>query len=254
MATRIGDMATELSATNTWWRSQNWMATDVDLRQVEDRGLGYNSGCLDNLVQGGLYILRGPRRVGKTVAVKQAISDLLQEGVPPTCVVRVAADGWAAKDLRTLVQSATLPPVPAGYHRWWFIDEVSAVEGDWSQQIKWLRDNDPDFSEATVVLTGSSASQLTTASGVLAGRRGPSLDTDRTLAPMGFATFARLFHDGLPTDMQLGLSDLRSRQAAQNYSDLLNWLSPLVSSWEHYLNYGGFPVAVAALRSGLPVP
>lgn len=37
------------------------------------------------------------------------------------------------------------------------IDEVTAVKGDWTTQVKWLRDNDPTFSTATVVLTGSDA-------------------------------------------------------------------------------------------------
>jgi hypothetical protein len=50
-----------------------------------------------------------------------------------------AADGWLASDLRTLVQNVALPPAPAGTGRWWFIDEVTAVKGDWATQIKWLR-------------------------------------------------------------------------------------------------------------------
>ncbi|MCL2466911.1 MAG: AAA family ATPase [Micrococcales bacterium] len=253
MATKIGEMAAEVSATNPWWRRRDWVATDTDLRQVSDRGLGYRSSCLDNLDPGNLYLLRGPRRVGKTVAVKQAIASLVESGVPPTAIIRVAADGWAAKDLRTLAQRAALPPVPPNHTRWWFIDEVSAVTGNWAQQIKWLRDNDPEFASATVVLTGSSARQLTAASGVLAGRRGTAPNTDRTLMPMGFATFARILDDSLPAT-HLPLSRLRSRDAAAAYTALLGWLAPLVRLWEQYLWYGGFPVSVAALRAGAPIP
>jgi fructose-1,6-bisphosphatase/inositol monophosphatase family enzyme len=58
---------------------------------------------------------------------------------------------------------------------------VTAVKGDWAAQVKWLRDNDPTFSTATVVLTGSNAESLTSASGTLAGRRGRVSHTDRTL-------------------------------------------------------------------------
>ena len=254
MVTKIGEMAAEVSATNPWWRRPDWAATDADLRQVSNRGLGYRSGCLDDLEPGNLYLLRGPRRVGKTVAVKQAIVSLIESGVPPSAIVRVAADGWAAKDLRTLAQRAALPPVPPGHTRWWFVDEISAVTGDWAQQIKWLRDNDPELAAATVVLTGSSAGQLTVASGVLAGRRGTAPDTDRTLVPMGFATFARILDDSLPADLHLPLSGLRSRDAAAAYAGLLGWLAPLVRSWEQYLLYGGFPVSVAALRAGTSIP
>ena len=255
MVTAIGQKATELSRTNPWWRGGPWAATDVDLRRVEARSLGYHADCLDNLTPGGLYLLRGPRRVGKTVVVKQTIEHLLADGIPPTSIVRVAADGWSAKDLRTVVQNAALPPTPVGAAHWWFLDEVTAVTGEWAQQVKWLRDNDPDFAEATVVLTGSSAGELTEAAGVLAGRRGTITAADRTLLPMGFRTFARLLDPGLPDDVErLPLSGLRGKDPATSYHGLLPWLDTLIRLWERYLAYGGFPVSVSAARDGLSVP
>jgi len=254
MVTAIGQKAIELSRSNPWWRGGPWAATDVDLSQVRNRSLGYQSDCLDNLVPGGLYLLRGPRRVGKTVVVKQTIERLLDAGTPPTSIVRVAADGWSAKDLRTVVQNTALPPMPVGAARWWFFDEVTAVSGEWARQIKWLRDNDPEFAVATVVLTGSSAGQLTAASGVLAGRRGPITMADRTLLPMGFRTFARLLDPGFPNFERLPLSGLRGREAAASYQGLLPWLDALIRLWERYLAYGGFPVSVGAARDGQPVP
>ncbi|MGH3248908.1 MAG: AAA family ATPase [Trebonia sp.] len=149
MSTRIGQVAQEIARMNPWWRSPGWAENDHDLREVRDSGLGYESPCLANLKPGGLYLLRGPRRVGKTVSVKQAVQSLLASGVPPLAIVRFAADGWLASDLRTLVQNVALPPAPEGPGRWWFIDGVTAVKGDWATQIKWLRDNDPTFSTAT---------------------------------------------------------------------------------------------------------
>ena len=122
MATTLGQIATELSRTNPWWRGPGWAETDIDLRAVAARSLGYRSTCLDDLAPGGLYLLRGPRRVGKTVVVKQRIEELLATGTPATAVVRVAADGWSAKDLRTVVQNSALPPPPPGQRRWWFLD------------------------------------------------------------------------------------------------------------------------------------
>lgn len=239
---------------NPWWRSTAWADTDQDLREVRDSGLGYRSPCLDDLQPGGLYLLRGPRRVGKTVTVKQAIQSLLASGVPPLAIVRFAADGWLANDLRTLVQNVALPPAPEGTGRWWFIDEVTAVKGDWATQIKWLRDNDPTFSAATVVLTGSNAESLTAASGILAGRRGRVSGTDRTLLPMGFRSFAGLLLPELAALPRLPIGRLHSREAAQAYNAALPWLDDLVRLWEVYLRYGGFPAAVAAARQAQPVP
>ncbi|KQR07696.1 ATP-binding protein [Cellulomonas sp. Leaf334] len=210
---------------------------------------------LDDLVPGCMYLLRGPRRVGKTVAIKQLVSDLLTMGVPATAIVRVAVDGWAAKDLRTLTQNAALPRVPPGTARYWLLDEVTAVSGDWPEQLKWLRDNDAEFSSATVVLTGSSASRLTEAVGVLAGRRGRGTQLDRTLLPMGFRTFAQHMSAGssAPAD-QLPLNGLRDGAAAETYQTLIPWMDDLIRAWERYLMYGGYPVAVAAAKKGEPVP
>ncbi len=121
----------------------------------------FRSNVSASLSAGSLYILRGPRRVGKTVAVKQEIENLLASGTPATSIVRVAADGWEAKDLRTLLQNTALPLSPVGQPRYWSIEEVSAVVGPWDQQIKWLPDNDNEFRGDTVVLTGSNATALT---------------------------------------------------------------------------------------------
>jgi predicted AAA+ superfamily ATPase len=254
MGTKIGQVAQELARTNPWWRTSDWAVMDPDLRAVRTTALGYRSPCLDGLVEGGLYLLRGPRRVGKTVAMKQTIVDLVGRGRPPQAVVRIAADAWSAEDLRTVVQNPALPPVPSGSARWWLFDEITGAAGDWAAQIKWLRDNDPAFALATVVLTGSNAAGLTAASGVLAGRRGRIDHGDRTLLPVGFRTFARLLRPYLPDVSPVDLTQLRGEAARRTYAELLPWLDDLVIAWETYLLYGGFPVAVAAARAGEPVP
>lgn len=259
MATAVGQLATEVAQTNPWWRGgrwvKEWVSTDPDLKPANATDLGYVSGCLDDLESGRLYLLRGPRRVGKTVSVKQTIEGLLEDGVAPTSIVRVAADGWATKDLRTLTSLPGLPRRRAGERRWWFLDEITAVDGDWAGQVKWLRDNDSGFAEDTVVLTGSSANQLTEAAGVLAGRRGRGEgQADRTLLPIGFRGFARLMEPDLPDDVSLGLTELRSPQAEDAFDALIPWLDVLVRTWDQYLHYGGFPVAVAAASAGQPIP
>lgn len=253
VATRIGQLAQEISRLNPWWREPMWSERDPDLRDAVATGLGYRHQVLNDLEPGGLYILRGPRRVGKTVAVKQCIQDLLTDGIAPTSIVRVAADGWTAKELRTVVQNTALPPVPRGHRRTWFFDEISAVAGDWAQQIKWLRDNDTEFHDSTVVLTGSNASALTGAAGILAGRRGTSGSLDRTLLPIGFRTFVALVNQAIPTT-QLAPSHLRTPSARTAFNETLPWLDDLVRLWELYLSYGGFPRAVAAAANGVPIP
>jgi len=88
MPTRIGQIAQEIARMNPWWRSPDWAEADHDLRAVRDSGLGYRSQCLDNLQPGGLYLLRGPRRVGKTVSVKLVTTRNVLDCTDP-------ADAWA---------------------------------------------------------------------------------------------------------------------------------------------------------------
>lgn len=255
MVTRLGQLAQEVTAANPWWRSESWAARDPDLLNAERSALDYHPDVLSDLEPGCLYILRGPRRVGKTVAVKQLVQRLISTDTPPTAIVRVAVDGWAAKDLRTLTQHVTLPPGPPSTARYWLIDEVTAVTGDWPAQIKWLRDNDPGFAASTVVLTGSSATGLTEAAGALAGRRGRGVHLDRSLLPMGFRTFARhALGNAAPDVDQLPLAGLKGAAAARAYRELVPWLDDLVRTWELYIGCGGYPVAVAEAVVGRQVP
>lgn len=56
----------------------------------------------DVLAVDGLYLLYGPRRVGKTVAVKRTIQSLLANGTEPLQIIRVSVDGWRANRLGML--------------------------------------------------------------------------------------------------------------------------------------------------------
>jgi predicted AAA+ superfamily ATPase len=253
--TSLGQLTAEIQRLNPWWRDpRGWSAKDPDLRSAAQSGLDYRPGAMADLEPGGLYLLRGPRRVGKTVTMKQAIQDLLARNVPPLAIVRLAADGWEAKNLRTAIQNAPLAPLPPGVARWWFIDEVSAVTGDWAAEIKWLRDNLAEFAEAVVVLTGSSAQSLTRGAGTLAGRRGKVDRTDRTLMPMGFRAFASIWHPALTDLPVLLLSEIHSPSGADAYTAASMWLADLLPIWEAYLHYGGFPAAVAAAKAAHPIP
>jgi predicted AAA+ superfamily ATPase len=59
------------------WRSPEWQRDDPDLRVASAAPFAYRSVALSDLTAGGLYVLRGPRRAGKSTEIKHAISDLL---------------------------------------------------------------------------------------------------------------------------------------------------------------------------------
>jgi predicted AAA+ superfamily ATPase len=249
-----GDVAQLLVEDNPWWRDrERWASRDVQLREATRSGLDYAPPVLVDVPRGSLVQLRGPRRVGKSVALKRYAEQILMGSVEPRSVIHAAVDGWKASDLRSLVQTGKRMVPSATEHRWWLIDEISSVEG-WAAVIKHLRDNDPEFSDDTVVLTGSSSKDLVDAGSQLAGRRGPVSRPDRTLLPMGFRTFADLMFTtrGLvaPGTDQLMPHELHEPLAARVYSQLLPWLNDLLGWWELYLLIGGFPQSVAAHVAG----
>jgi hypothetical protein len=248
-----GGVTRVLTSGNTWWQDPGWVARDVQLRAAARSPLSYRPDVLLDLPRGGLVLLRGPRRVGKSVELKRTVQRLIGDGTPPRAVIHAAVDGWRAGDLRDLV-GVGKRLVPADVtHRYWLIDEVSAVPG-WADAVKHLRDNDPEFADDTVVLTGSSAADLTAARKSLVGRRGPVSRPDRTLLPMGFRSFAdsMLASRGAPTPDAPPVEppDLRTPDARQVLDGLVPWLDDLANWWEIYLHVGGFPQAVSAQLSG----
>ena len=251
-----GEAQQLLTATNRWWRDPvGWTKADPDLREAGDAPYDYRATVLDGLTPGGLYLLRGPRRVGKTVAVKQAIRDLVISGVPPRRIVHMAVDGLRSRDLPLLVDAAEALTLEDG-GRFWFFDEITGITDGWPERVKWLRDNDARFRADTVVLTGSSSADLTGATKALAGRRGPVPKPDRVLMPIGFRSFVTLASPDAPVwgSGPLAVADLTVERLREAARDLAPWLDTLVRSWDTYLRVGGFPAAVASYVSAREEP
>ncbi len=254
-----GEIQQRLAITNRWWRDPTgWVRDDPDLSEAADAPFRspYRAGVLDELTPGGLYVLRGPRRVGKSVEMKKTIERMISAGQPPRQIVHMSVDGWKAADLGRLVGAAS-QLIPGEEHRYWFIDEITGTADGWPAQIKWLRDNDRRFRADTVVLTGSSSSGLRESIGILAGRRGRAMDPDRVLLPMGFRSFVGMTarsSSSLPHDVgPHRISNLTPRRLARAVYALVPWLHTLTDAWEIYLQVGGFPRAVADHLTSLVV-
>jgi uncharacterized protein len=136
------EIARQLTAGNPWWREPTgWELDDPDLQALRESALSYEPQPLADIVPDGLYMLRGPRRVGKSLEVKRMIGRLITRGVKPRRIIHCACDGLTSADLRRLQRVARdqltrLVAEP----RYWFLDEITAVAA-WPSAVKWLRDN-----------------------------------------------------------------------------------------------------------------
>lgn len=243
--TEIGRIVREK---NPWWRiAEGWAEDDPYLRELRDAPYNYEPGALADVRPPGLYVLTGPRRVGKSAEMRRAIERLLANGVAPRQIIYCSCDGFRAQDLRRLFTVGRNATRTVAGPRYWLVDEITAVGPEWSAVIKDLRD-DTALREDCVVLTGSSARGLRDATKNLAGRRGGVTDSFRLLLPMGFRDFAVLTGlQGLPDVGTLRPKDLRTQRTREVFDELYYHVDELDAAWADYLRVGGYPRAVTDL-------
>jgi len=124
-----------------------------------------------------IVVVRGPRQIGKTTALRQVIQDLLDRGVPPRRIFAVQFDELPEARLKEpilrivdwfekAVLGKTLNEVAhAGEQSYLVFDEVQNLK-DWAPQLKFL----VDHAETRVLVTGSSALRIEAGRDSLAGR------------------------------------------------------------------------------------
>jgi predicted AAA+ superfamily ATPase len=167
------ELTENLKSLNPWWQGQPAALLPTFRRWPFKR--------LKHLLNKGMTpaaVLRGPRRVGKTVLLKQIIQDLLAEGVSPQRILYVPFDElstlagfkepvlaiarWHQKDILGATYNSL---AHQGTPSFLFLDEVQNLDG-WAPQIKNLVDNH----SVRVLVTGSSSFRIEAGRDSLAGR------------------------------------------------------------------------------------
>lgn len=243
-----------LRSRNPWWRNpRDWADDDVALREAADAPFEYRPEVLADIRAPGLYVLRGPRRVGKSVELKRTIAQLIDRGTDPRSIVYCACNGFTAQDLRRLFAvGRNLARANGPLH--WVLDEVTSVGPDWSVVVKDERD-ETALARDCVVVTGSSAGELRDAEKNLAGRRGAIARSNRLLLPMSFPAFcAAIGTDAPPAQPGLRPRDLLRPSGREAIEEAGLWTEQLGDAWELYLDIGGFPRAVRGLVEQGDVP
>ncbi len=214
-----------LAFDNPWWKSG---ATDSRIAEWPRRA--YFPGFMRLLTEVSVnraIVLMGPRRVGKTVMLTQAIQNLIDGGTKPDHIFYVSVDtptytGIALERLLTWFME--IHGHKRGDRLFVFFDEIQ-YHPDWERHLKSLVDS---FPAMRFVASGSAAAALklrSTESG--AGRF-----TDSLLPPLNFAEFLRFRNvDGELVVLENGRPSI------------LN-LTGLNEAFVDYINFGGFPEAV----------
>jgi hypothetical protein len=214
----ISDMSiSELAYWNEWWKTGKLPEKDANISDWNESSFKWKprlSETIEN--EEVIYVLRGPRRVGKTTLIKLRIQRLLQEGVPPENIFYFPCDAIETpKQLATVIDNYLEQRNPEKW-TYLFIDEISMLM-DWQKTVKVLYDAGK-FKDSTVILTGSHSIDLRKGSESLAGRRGKIErlrygTPDKVLLSAKFPEYVETLDAKLSSEIQeLGLLSLPNRK------------------------------------------
>jgi len=159
----------------------------------------------------GLYILRGPRQIGKTTTIKLIIKKLITEGINPRKILYFPCDNVKDRFEFTELMIRYVKTLPELKEAFIFVDEITVIP-EWQLAIKYLIDNG-FIDKSVIMLTGSSAYDLKISSEKLPGRRGNGRDI--IYLPLSFNEFLKGFQINIErislTDfLNLSMEDLKN--------------------------------------------
>jgi predicted AAA+ superfamily ATPase len=185
---------------NPWWKNPKAIDEDIKLFEVSRQKIIYEPDLIKQLdiYRPGIYTLRGPRQVGKSVLIKLLLRRLLQrENIKPSRIMFYSSEDLENyKDLVAVIESffsmsSSAGSEPAGLY-YVFIDEVSFIK-NWERGIKKLYENGT-LRNAFVLLSGSNAYDLHHQAEKLPGRRGEDPYPDKVYLPLSFRQMVALLN------------------------------------------------------------
>ncbi len=247
----LQNLAVELSKLrlqNPQWESIELFLNDPLLKQLRELKVILKFPVEDRIQSepGRLYILRGPRQIGKTTLLKRMIKSLLEEGVEPQRIFYFALDIGGIKDEEGLFDLLLT------YHEFAsesfskpffiFIDEASYTR-DWATGIKKAYDLGI-IRDCFVVITGSSSIELKRGGERLPGRRGifPH-ESDVEMLPLSFREFVQ----NLEPQIQIPAAEIVPEAIYEAAEKLSYFSRELKNLMGKYLLAGGFPLSINEL-------
>ncbi len=230
---------------NPWWdeksKISNYTFHLVDEYESSSFKRDYNG--LFDLSGNNLYIVRGPRQIGKSTLLKFTITNLLKSGERRSVLYLPLDTISRADELRGLLIQY-LQFSRNEKKRYIFIDEITMVD-QWQRAVKEVRDN-TEMGSDFFALSGSSASDLKRSSERLPGRKGQS-GADIVLLPLTFREYLSCKKvNGLP---KCRPEEILKMVPADSF-ELLIKNEILKTEFFNYIASGGFPAAIEAYAKG----
>ena len=173
-------------------------------------------------------ILLGPRRVGKTVIIKQLIHDAIQEGLNSRAILYASIDAPIYSGISLEKFLEFMQKVENDNRRLVIFDEIQYLK-DWEIHLKDLVDSYPN---TKFVASGSAAEALKLKS----KESGAGRFSDFMLPPLTFYEFLKFINED---ENLISVTEVNKRKqyAAKD-------INALNQRFVEYLNFGGYPEAV----------
>ena len=156
----------EINAQNPWWsQGEEFARYDKSLSQAQP--IFFERRQIETK-KGGIYILRGPRQVGKTTYLKDFVRQAIRSGISPRDNMYISLDFFTSRrELRNAI-NYFLDSRRDAAHIYLLLDEVTSLE-DWNLELKYMADQGI-LRRGIILATGSSASKLKEKGELLPGR------------------------------------------------------------------------------------
>ena len=227
------DIIRRMRIENPWWEGDHSIAPTY--REMKPRAyFALLFPLVRNLSVRRAVVFMGPRRVGKTVMIHQAIQALLDEGTPPRSLCYFSVDhpiynGLSLDKLLEYYGQATGVDYKSE-QIYAFFDEIQYLR-KWEVHLKATVDS---YANIKALASGSAAAALRLKS----EESGAGRFTDFLLPPLTFYEYLDLLgKTGLVERPQLPTSQGRSFFVAQDI-DVIN------QQFIEYLNFGGYPEVI----------
>ncbi|MAU16119.1 MAG: ATPase [Muricauda sp.] len=215
-----------IKADHTWWETGQ-IPFYIELSKRR-----YYSGFYSLVKQSTLHravVLMGPRRIGKTVMMYQAIQDLLDEGINPQKILYFSLDTpiYTNVSLEELIEKALTPNELSIEECYIFFDEIQYLK-DWEIHLKSLVDRNR---KTKFIASGSAAAALRMKS----VESGAGRFSDFFLPPLTFAEYIDLnLYDSLLEEIEVDFGGPRRFYRTDD-------IEQLNKHFIDYINFGGFP-------------
>lgn len=245
-----------LSIHNPWWADKSAINQDKCITEFHQARLSWRPGLLDEILldEDLIYIIRGPRQIGKTTTLKILIESLLKKNTDPRQIFYLDCELAGIRNFKELIDLidghiAFLEPAIRSDRLFLFLDEITFIK-DWAIGIKALSDKGV-LENTTTIVTGSNAVDLKRGGERMPGRRGARPELDKMLLPLSFREYVIAFDP----EMKDKIPFFSFGRDLENLEERIPGISvisgKLASLFSQFLLTGGFPRSINSfLKAG----